>query len=255
MNGENNQKKFLFICGCPRSGTTALWEIVSSHERIALGCERYNNLYQKFEIERDLFDEHRFFDIRKGDTFYESIYEKAGNPAIVNNFLNLPKYYNSCLYYGDKFPFLYDYYSLIYTKFPNCKIIFIIRNIFDVANSYLRMAMNGMTLWPKTRNAKVAIKEWNSSLQSTIGYRHKLHIHIVRYENLFYKREDFEDLFKFLDLDITNSVIETYKKVLNQAEQRELSRKANNFLTFDDKLQISLNADFNSYRILYDISQ
>ena len=48
---KNNQaqikqlKNFLFISGTPRSGTTVLTLLLSYHEKIALGIERYKYLY------------------------------------------------------------------------------------------------------------------------------------------------------------------------------------------------------------------
>lgn len=36
------QKKFLFVCGCPRSGTSYLHALLAQHPAIALGLERFN---------------------------------------------------------------------------------------------------------------------------------------------------------------------------------------------------------------------
>jgi len=33
--------KYLFVAGCPRSGTTALVKILNSHDQIILGMERF----------------------------------------------------------------------------------------------------------------------------------------------------------------------------------------------------------------------
>ena len=36
------QKKFLFVCGCPRSGTSYFHSLLAPHPAIALGLERFN---------------------------------------------------------------------------------------------------------------------------------------------------------------------------------------------------------------------
>ena len=35
--------KNVFLSGCPRSGTTALWKLFASEPKIAMGLERFKN--------------------------------------------------------------------------------------------------------------------------------------------------------------------------------------------------------------------
>jgi len=250
MAENPERKQFTFICGCPRSGTTALWDIISAHEKNAIGCERFNHLYPLDKITPDHFSRERFFSIQKGDTFYEDI-SSTRRPTIAINFRRNEKNYDRCMNFGDKFPFLYEYYPFLLSRFPGCRIVFIMRNIFDVANSYLGRAGAGNPLWPPSRDAAVAVREWNRSLQMTKDFLSKMPIHIVRYEHLFFKKEGHEDLFRFLGLDITDEVRENYHRILQEATDRENTRRSGSLLTSVDKLNIMVHADFETYRFLY----
>jgi len=251
MSIGSDGKKFLFICGCPRSGTTALWDIVSSHQKIAMGCERFNSLYPLNKVTTELFEKDRFFDIRIDDTHYKKISDMMHYPSIVNNFNELKQNYDSCKFFGDKFPFLYEYYPSILSSFPGCRIIFIMRNIFDVANSYVNWAKQGNPAWPESRNAEIAVMEWNRSLQMTKRCRHLIPFYIIKYENFFYKKEGLEDLFRYLDLDVDDTVTTRYHQVLKKAGEYENLRERSQILSSLDKRDIILHADFKTYRDLY----
>lgn len=58
----------LFICGCPRSGTTAMWEMLAQHPQILLGMERYFRRFTPAKFKSTLFGIRRFFTFLTGDT-------------------------------------------------------------------------------------------------------------------------------------------------------------------------------------------
>jgi len=68
---------YLFIC--KRSGTSVLWQIISSHNNIVLGLERYihKSTKQNFSLEKSLFEKERFFEIQESDTHFSSLYDKG----------------------------------------------------------------------------------------------------------------------------------------------------------------------------------
>ncbi|WP_405196631.1 sulfotransferase [Zarconia navalis] len=47
MSGKSG--KFLFVCGCPRSGTTAIAKLLNYHSKVILGMERYKYQIRKNE--------------------------------------------------------------------------------------------------------------------------------------------------------------------------------------------------------------
>ena len=67
-------RSFLFVCGFPRSGTTALWRLLNSDKRLALGVERFGTKFSSREfLTPELFETERFFDAQSVDTFYSDL--------------------------------------------------------------------------------------------------------------------------------------------------------------------------------------
>jgi len=106
---------------------------------------------------------------------------------------------------GDKIPRLYRDYDMLFTNFPNCKVIFIYRNLFDVADSWDRRVEGGVH-WSAKRDWRAAIKEWNYSLRSTVGFLGKNSILPISYEDLFFGTGEVDRLKEFLKTDIPDPV-------------------------------------------------
>ena len=117
------EKKYLFVCGSPRSGTTAMRNFLANDNRIKMGVERYGNLFFRKPLTTELFEYERFFDLQEGDTFYNEL--NSFSPyykKIIDN-------YEGAEYYGDKIPLLYKYLDRLNEAIPNSKVIIMIRNI------------------------------------------------------------------------------------------------------------------------------
>ena len=232
-----SKSSFLFVCGCPRSGTTALWRLLVGDTRIRLGVERYGNRFFSREfLTADLYEEERFFSAEAGDTFYSDLagfspyYAKARNG------------YSDAVYIGDKIPKLYEYFDRLKENFPDCKTIFIFRNIFDVAASYKARLLDENDGW--NLNVSAAIADWNASLQSALSYKGDLAI--VTYERLLMEEHGLDKLYGFLGLDITPEVHATFKNLLVRSGTLEKGRARS--LTALESKEICESADFESYR-------
>ena len=66
-------KKFLFVCGCPRSGTSYFQSILAWHPAIALGMERFNLRLFAGKLLPSDFERERFFRMEAGDTWYDDL--------------------------------------------------------------------------------------------------------------------------------------------------------------------------------------
>ncbi|NEP86465.1 MAG: sulfotransferase [Okeania sp. SIO2C2] len=67
----HNYWKYLFVCGCARSGTTAITKLLNAHPLIAIGVERYKHYAKQDLIHKlspALFKLSVFFDIREEQT-------------------------------------------------------------------------------------------------------------------------------------------------------------------------------------------
>ncbi len=214
------KQNYLFICGCPRSGTTALVNLLNHHPSIAIGMERYKHYATQENIHKinpDAFSSQYFFDLKKEqtnimwETFYKNLVSKY--QLRTNVFL------------GDKYPHYYKFYDRINEQFNNVKWIFIIRDIVDVALSYNVRAANPEDKWPENADYRKAVIHWNDSLSRTwkyIKHSQQDNLFVCEYERLFaYDREHFEALVNFLEIDSNFEFESLYSQSTKNWEQRQ----------------------------------
>ncbi|EEW60997.1 conserved hypothetical protein [Ruegeria sp. TrichCH4B] len=238
-------RNFLFLCGVGRSGTTALSEALNLDPHIVLGIERYKYRFigaAPPEEPRQLFEKHRFFSYDPEDTNiridsreYGPVYESA-----------LEKF-DTATYVGDKIPGLYKRLPFLHKKFPECKVIYILRRPLMVANSWQARANNNRDNWPKKNGYRAAIAEWNRSLEIIANAKEKWgrRLIVVEYERSFgpHAKVEFSKLLKYLDLpqDFSSRMDE----FLSLSEQ-----KAGTERDVSQEIQdhVSENANFDLYR-------
>jgi hypothetical protein len=217
----DNRFSYLFVCGCARSGTSALAQLLGNHERIIMGMERFGHLVTpgSFKLRPKHFKKDRFTKVKRGDTFYDNFeqYHKW-EPTIKEKF-------HKFNYIGDKRPELYKVYNEIDQFFPGAYVIFIYRDVYDVAASWNARAKEGLN-WPSKQDYRVAVYEWNQSLISTLdGIENGINITCICYEDVFVRNYNVEPLFQVLGLKIDEG---TRKRRDNQLKvSSSLKRKRN----------------------------
>jgi hypothetical protein len=240
-------RRFLFICGCARSGTSVLARILNAHGAISIGMERYLGRSQKGNgMTPDLFEEERFFTVMKGDTWYENL------ERFNNLYPRLRKKWARSIVVGDKQPKLYTSLDQVFERFPDARVIFIARNVIDIASSYKRRATNNDDdTWPSERDADMAIDDWNAAIAKTLAAarRHPRQVHVLRYENLFVdEKASVDDLFDFIGLKVSPEVRKFYRMHQQKSSKIRSGRVDN--LSPAEKLEICLRADFDSFKKL-----
>ena len=123
-------RECLFVAGCPRSGTSLLRSAVSEHDQIAVAPERFNLRAFRGELSGADFSYERFFDIRKGDTWYDSLDQWSVT------YDGLRAKYAHAKVVGDKIPRAFTMFSQLSRVFPDTRFLVTFRNIFAVAASY-----------------------------------------------------------------------------------------------------------------------
>jgi hypothetical protein len=243
-------KRYLFICGCARSGTSPLVWLLDSHRHIAIGMERYlRRVLSGDGLTPELFEKDRFFSVEKGDTFYQSLEFRK------SLYDSLRKKWQSSLVVGDKIPKLYTQYERIFESFPDARVIFISRNLIDVANSYKRRAEDPSDdLWPQTRGVLAAIDDWNTANSLTLAAmtRYPGKIYIVSHESLFLERKGLEELFGFVGVEPGKSVLTHFER--NQSKSAKVSARRTELLSESEKLAICIRADMESFGKLYELT-
>ena len=230
----------LFLCGCPRSGTTALLDFVNSDMRVALGKERYyKRCVDRFNLMPAHFEEERFFSLEKDDTFWSDL----------ESVRSLKERFRRAVYRGDKVPRLYERLPDVFAAFPKSKVIFIIRNIVDVAASYNVRARNSKdSQWDSTQDYIAAVRDWNLSLKKYVEAREAgKKILLIEYERFFATSDALLELYEFLELDVTERIAECHKDLLLRSASIVENKKVDS-LTSTEKRFVLLNADIGLYR-------
>ena len=149
------------------------------------------------------------------------------------------------MYFG-----LYPKNDKLFFHFGRPKIVFMLRNVFDVASSFKGRAekarkLNMTSGWPQDRGSSAAVDEWNQSIINTLAQLEHHDIHVVIFERLFEGADEFLRLFKYLDLPITETVRSTFANY--SAQSGEIERKRGCLLTSLEKLDIMNRAVFDKY--------
>ncbi len=215
-------KRFLFICGCARSGTTAFTHLFTAHRRIVLGMERYGRLARpdNFALSPAHFDKQRFLNVQPGDTFYDDF------ESFHRFDTQIEEKYSDCIYTGDKCPDLYLAYDQLFAAFPECTVFFIYRDLIDVASSYQARCEAGRN-WPSHRNYQAAISDWNRSLRLTLkaiesGYR----VLPVGYLDVFSSEHPLDTIFAALNIDMPPNVHKRISGLRRRAGELDDIRKS-----------------------------
>jgi hypothetical protein len=182
----DGDRSYAFLCGCGRSGTTALVELVNRHPDVAIGYERFADRAIKGTLTPDLFTPERFADFQKGDTFRSSY---AGDPIreqVVHKF-------HSARVVGDKVPTLFRNLDQL-DAFDDPKVVFIVREPFAVAQSFVARARNPEDKgWAFEHDHRAAVIEFNEALQAIQAYvasgKPAL---VLDYSALFLRKEGFD---------------------------------------------------------------
>ena len=167
-----------------------------------------------------------------------------------NYYDELAEKYDSCMWVGDKRPDLYLSYQQLHSAFPSAVVLFIFRNIFDVAQSYKVRALDAEDDWPETKGVMSAILDWNDSLNMTLAAQQNMAIHTIQYERLFGGEDlNISPIFEPLGLsNVTRPQNFFDNRLKLRAKVLETERGA--ILTSDEKREIAFHADFSAYRQL-----
>jgi hypothetical protein len=203
---KNREIDPTFLIGFPRSGTTLLDKILSSHDHIEV-------IEEKPIVENFVKFLHK--KINSNLSNLENINDTQFHEIRKNYIDNKVKFLkNKNLLTIDKLPLNIVYVGEIIRFFPNAKFIFAVRNPYDcvlscyMQNFYLNDAMSNFL------NIQDAAKLYDRVMRLWIQYRSNLKIdyHIVKYEDVVFNFDKtILNLFNFLNLEWTEKVKKFYK--------------------------------------------
>ena len=234
---NQNEKKIIFICGMPRSGTTLLEQIISTHSQIKSVGE--TNFLFKSVSNIEGFKE------CNENKFINLIAEKNIYQNVVNEYEKIDSYKKI---FTDKSLNNYKLVGFIHKFFPKSKVLILRR---DFNNNLLSIFKNDLqTLEMKwTYDLKNIVKNYNLFVKFTELWK-KLYPNIVmevKYEELVENTEDIsKKIMNFCDIDWEDKCLEYYKYndsaietlSANQANKPVYKKSKDNFSNFKDFIKV-----------------
>lgn len=243
---------YLFVCGTPRSGTTAMTRVLNFHPDIVLGVERFKHHYSQGELDgagfRDLFGKNRFFAFSDQDT------NVGPGMAFGRKYEQKMAKYDGAIYVGDKWPGFYRKFQFLRQTFLACRVIFALRDPYHVARSWQIRAANPNDKWAPLNGYKAAVDEWNASIEHVLKSVPAFHddLLIVPYEELFAEKpvDTITAIFASLHLDPGTEQDPWHRNM--SAFLRKSAGIASSTRDVPDVVRdyVSCHADFATYRDL-----
>jgi hypothetical protein len=204
-------RRYLFVCGTPRSGTTETCNLLNVHPDILIGIERYKYIYNQperaAEIGSQLFEPARFSDFRATDSNIGlKHYRTAGD---------LAQHSAAATVAGDKLPRFYAQYERMAAAFPGARFVYMLRDPVRVASSWQVRADRDSDSWPKANDSRRAVEEWNRANELTLAFAraHPGRLAVVPYEALFSgDHETLVQLMVWIGVGADKSVLRYYRQ-------------------------------------------
>ena len=212
-------------------------QVLTRDRRLVLGSERFGS-YLNEEFGAHLYSKTRFFDFATDPRDRERERPYYRDVALPS--------YEGAAYLGDKIPLLYLAYQRVHSVFPDARYIVLLRNIFDVANSYEARRRNDRDSW--SFGVADAIEHWNALVSFLAVQQGNPRIHLVLYEEFFGGRQGLGGMYDFLELDPPANCEEIYHQLTTETARRAGRRTP--LLTEEQKLLIMKTAKFSTYQMV-----
>ena len=201
-----NNKKIIFICGLPRSGTTLVEQILSSHSKVNGAGEL---IYLKKSIDKIFINENKINDKKIRDEINMS--ENNLN-EMYHKFLEIHKYQKNII--TDKAPQNFMWIGFIKIFFPNAKIIHCYRNSDDNFLSLYKnnFASNEHMGWTFNPNNIVKFYNLYSDLMKFWKLNYKDFIYNIDYDKLVIdNKSEIKDLLNHCELEWEDNCLNHHK--------------------------------------------
>ena len=221
-------KEPIFILGMPRSGTTLVERIISSHDLVTSAGELQDFGMSIKELTQT--KSNKVLDVETMTAAYDLDFEKLGN-AYLNRTRTVT---GNTAHFIDKLPFNFFYVDLIKRALPNAKIICLLRNpmdtcignfrqLFTINNPYYGYSLDLNTTVRFYSEFHKLVYHWQSELNPNFM--------LLSYEDLVAKPTDkIKEIIKFCDLPWQQSCLEfhTNRAPVSTASKVQVREPINN---------------------------
>ena len=238
-NKSFSDKKIIFICGMPRSGTTLTEQILSSHAKVYGAGELSfltNKIFDNFFYEDNL-------DKQKIIEYQNSLKNLINEQYFENlNLFNIDEHVVT-----DKAPLNFKWIGFIKIFFPNSKIIYCKRNPKDNCLSLYKNYFSSSTMsW--SFDQKDISNFYNHHVHLMNFWHSKIPeaIHTVEYEKIVKDKEnEIKKLLKFCELEWDDNCFNHHKNIktpiktasISQAREPVYSSSVNSSDNYEDYLK------------------
>ena len=211
-------KKIIFICGMPRSGTTLVEQIISSHKKV-YGAGELTFLYSAIY--------NNFFNENKLDKQKIVKFQNSSKNLINDHYFEKISLFNFDEHVlTDKETSNFKWIGFIKTFFPNCKIIHckrdpkdnclsIYKNHFEA--SEMNWAFDQKDIFNYYNSYNFLMKFWYSKIPEFI--------HTIEYEKLVSdKKNEIENLLEFCELELDDNCFNHHKNTKTQIKTVSISQ-------------------------------
>ncbi len=240
---NSNIDNVIFILGMPRSGTSLVEQIISSHKQVFGGGELpiLSSLIKDNFIDDERFLKKNFKEILKNSEIFHKIREGYYN--FVKNFDFSEKYIT------DKAPLNFRWIGFINLIFPNAKIIHCTRDPKNNCLSMFKNLFEGSLNFTYSQEDLVEYYQNYKDLMNFWKKNNSKNILNVKYENLIEKNEyEIRNIIKFCSLEWDEKCLEFHKnkspiKTMSTSQARKPIYKSsiNAFDKYKDYLTIIEN--------------
>lgn len=158
---------YLFVSGCPRSGTTVMATLLNWSDSVFVAQERFAPLtrFHPEAFKPSLYTASRMLDFRPGECGYGAFQDKkeyASRWANPKDFMALDSY----PMIGDKITHLFRRFEMFgdaHWRGLDVAVVHMIRNVFDVAASYQTRKEDAHDAWDWDGDDAVA--DWTESVE------------------------------------------------------------------------------------------
>ena len=213
-----SNKKIIFICGMPRSGTTLVEQIISSHKKVYgagelpfLSSVVHNNFFNNNKLDKKKITE---------------LLNSSNNLVNDQYFENISLFNFDENALTDKAPLNFKWLGFIKIFFPNSKIIHCKRDPKDnclsiyknnFSSPKMNWAFNQKDISNYHNNYSSLMKFWYSKIPEFI--------HTVEYEKLVSdKKNEIEKLLKFCELELDDNCFNHHKNSKTQIKTVSISQ-------------------------------
>jgi hypothetical protein len=250
MRPEALEKRFLFIGGCQRSGTTALARYLNEHAALLITEERYKGKLEHADVTPDLFTFEKILDVRPEHT----------NKG-PKNLAYLKRYHSELLarkdetklrWVGDKNPGYVNSMEVLAENNPGAHFIMIYRPIEEVVESWQARSRNPSNQWLYGKDGfRLGVETWNKAQRNTRKYLQsdlKQRILLLHYHDFFYRNEVCVPLIsRFLNLEFDSEIRESWARTSAEFESR---RRPKEELTAEQREFIQQHKDHEAEKFV-----